>query len=95
MRRAIILLILSAVLICWRYSGAKEVIIKEIKGNIITMTNDSEWMVYNEDLYRAKTWGEGDEVKLIYSKGFWYFDFLALNLYRNDVCHVKCVGDGK
>ncbi len=95
MKRAISLLILSAVLIGWKYSGQKQVVIKEIKKEIIVMTNGSEWEVYEEDLYRLKEWRVGDFVKLIYSKGFFMYDFLALNLYKNDVVHLRCVNDGR
>lgn len=89
-------LILSLLLFAgWTYSGGKQVIVDTYADGILTMRNGSEWMVFVEDRYRAKTWKQGDLVKLIYSKGFYYFDYLALNLYLNDVVHVKAVADGK
>jgi hypothetical protein len=94
MRKLLLLFILFAV-VAWRYGGAKEVIIEKIEVNIITMTNGSQWLVYEEDMYRAKKWEKGDIIKLIYSKGFFYYDFLALNKTKEDVVHFKCVGDGR
>jgi len=96
MRKKIVpILMVTLFVVAWKYSGQKQVVIKEIKKEIIVMTNNSEWEVYEEDLYRLREWKTGDFVKLIYSKGFFLYDFLALNLYENDVVHLRCVGDGK
>ena len=79
----------------WRYSGAKEVEIQDYRDGILYMTNNSEWLVYEQDQYRAEKWEKEDKVKLIYSKGFYFFDFLALNVTRADCVHVRAINDGK
>lgn len=89
------LLILALFLVAWKYSGDKQVIVDTYADGILTMRNGSEWMVYEEDQYRAKAWKQGDLVKLIESKGFYAYEWLGLNLYLNDVVHLHCVGDGK
>jgi hypothetical protein len=93
--KKVILMMCLLLLIAWKYSGNSQVIIVDITDGVITMGNGSAWMVFEEDLYRAKEWRVGDFVKLIYSRGFFMYDYLALNLYLNDVIHLRCVNDGR
>lgn len=79
----------------WRYSGNRELTLDTIDHGTLIMTNGSEWQVYELDYYRAAKWERGDHVKIIESKGFYAFEWLGLNLDKEDAVHLHCIEDGK
>jgi hypothetical protein len=98
MRNILIAILLSAlviVLIAWKYSGDRVLTLDTVDHGSLTMTNGSEWQVYELDYYRAVKWERGDRVKIIESKGFYAYEWLGLNLDKEDVVHLHCIEDGK
>jgi hypothetical protein len=98
MRNILVIALLSVLmitLIAWKYSGSRELILDAVNHGSLIMTNGSEWQVYELDYYRAVKWERGDRVKIIESKGFYAYEWLGLNLDREDAVHLHCIGDGK
>ena len=90
------LLIFSLLLFgAWAYSGALNQTLVKLDDGYLYLDNGSRWEVYQEDLYRAKKWKQGDMIKLIRSEGFFLYDWLILNRTREDVVHGRCETDGK
>jgi hypothetical protein len=98
MRNILVLALLSTlliILVAWKYSGTRELTLDTVDHGTLTMTNGSEWQVYELDYYRAVKWQRGDHVKIIESKGFFAYEWLGLNRDKEDVVHLHCIGDGK
>ena len=88
----IALLILSLLLFAaWTYSGSRELTYVSMDGNEMTLSNSSRWLVH--EVSRAKKWEQGDRIKLIEVPTLFPYNYLALNLTREDCVHVRCLED--
>lgn len=77
----------------WKYSGKGYQRITGFIEDEILLSDGSRWNVYYLDNHRVHGWRIGDKIKLISSRGFYYYDWLMLNLTAEDAVHVKCVED--
>lgn len=88
-----ILIIVILLFAAWKYSGNHELEFTQMDGNEMTLSNGSRWLVFGDDCGRVATWERGDMVKLIEEPNVFPYNWLMLNIDKQDVAWVRCVED--